>query len=901
MIELLSTKLFIPPPRTNLVSRPSLVARLNARLDRKLTLITAAAGFGKTTLLSEWIPQSPRCVTWFSLDEGDNDSTRFWTYFISSLQGLRPDLGASALALLQSPQAPSINSILTALINDVIAFQDTFAIVLDDYHVIKSQPIHEAVTYLIAHLPANMHVIVATRTDPPLPLARLRARDKLTEIRAKNLRFTMEETASFFTREMGEKLTSEDVAMLGERTEGWIAGLKIAALSMQGREDVADFVRTFSGSHRHILGYLADEVINQRPAGTLDFLLQTSILDRLCGPLCDAVTGGSNGQAMLENLEHANVFITSLDDEGKWYRYHHLFAEVLQGRLRQSRPGEAPKLHQRASEWFEGNGLIGEAIEYALRGQDWNRAVYLIEPNMDAAQLRGEIFTLLRWLGALPDEAIREHPILGLSHALMLTIVDEFRDAEKRLEVVEHALRSSPLSDPDEQSALLGQLAAVREASALMLEYSGEEILAAGREALRLLPESDLARRGYALNLMGCAYYLQLGDVESAERAFQEALPLSRAAGDAFSELQIQVHLSQMRAVQGRLRAAEEPCTELMRLGTQPGWENIPAAGLGRIMLGRILYERNDLTGAQEGLTRGIAEVEGFSLKRAEIIGCILLTRVKLALRKMDQVRETLERAWDTIQRYNLKQITIPASAYHARLLLQMGDLKEATRWAATLELPTDGPLNPALEYDYITLSRVKLAQGQIAEARQLLTRLLPPAEEAGRIGRLIELLALQALVAFVQQEKAEALAALERALILGEPEGFVRSFVDEGEQMRQLLLDYQTVIKKKIGDGIDNQFPRLLTYIDRLLAAFSQGTPVEKPKQDGLPEPPSERELEILRLIAAGRSNQEIADILVIAVSTVKSHINNLYGKLGADRRTQAIAIARDLDLLSD
>jgi LuxR family maltose regulon positive regulatory protein len=642
---------------------------------------------------------------------------------------------------------------------------------------------------------------------------------------------------------------------------------------------------------------LADEVINQRPKGTMDFLLQTSVLDRMCGPLCDAVTGRSGGQEILENLEHANLFMSPLDDEGKWYRYHHLFAEVLQGRLRSSHPEAASELYLGASVWFEGNGLTAEAIEYALRGRDWPRAMRLIEATMQDAQLRGEIATLLRWLGALPDEAIRARPTLCLAHALMLTFVDDFRAAEHRLLVAEHALHLDPLPDADEQAALLGQVAAVRQVNALMLEYPGEAILAAGQDALRLLPESDLARRGYALNLMGCAYYLQLGDMQAAEQSFQEALPLSRAAGDAFSELQIHVHLSQMRAVQGRLYAAEEPCAELMRLAARPGWEHIPAAALGRVMLGRILYERNDLLGAQEALSAAVADLEGFSLKRAEIIGCILLARVKLALGEMDEAREILERARSTVQKYNLKQITIPALAYHARLCLQMGNLKTADQWAGTIELSSDGSLNPALEYDYITLIRVFIAHGRLEEARQLLARLRLSAEQAGRLGRLIEILALQAVVTSAQQDENEARDILAYALALAEPEGFVRSFVDEGELMRRLLFDYQSRMRKQTG----NQFNPLAAYVARLLDAFSQPFGSEKARRASMPEPLSERELDILRLIATGRTNKEIADILVIAVSTVKSHINNLYGKLGTSRRTQAIAIARDLGLISE
>ena len=657
----------------------------------------------------------------------------------------------------------------------------------------------------------------------------------------------------------------------------------------------------FSGSHRHILGYLADEVINQRPKGTLNFLLQTSILDRLCGPLCDAVTGESGGQEILESLEHANIFITPLDDVSKWYRYHHLFTEALQKRLRQAQPQQVPELHRRASEWFEEKGLGTESIEYALRGRDWPHAIWLIEANMEGAQLRGEIFTLLRWLGALPDEALYAHPTLGLSHALILTAVDEFTAAEERLEVAERGLRSNPLSDSAEQSALLGQLAVVRQPNMLMLGYPGEEILAAGQEALRLLPESDLARRGSALRLMGCAYYLQLGDMKAAERSFQEALPLVRAGSDAFGELIVQFHLSQMRAIQGRLRAAEEPCEELMRLATQPGWEHVPAVGFGHVMLGRILYERDDLLGAQEALATGIAELGGFSLKRPEIIGLILLTRVKLALGEIEEARSTLEHAWGTIQKYNLKQITIPAPAYRARLLLQMGNLRTAAEWAATIELPTDGPLNPELEYNYITLARVQLASGRMEECQQLLARLQLQAEAAGRMSRVIEIFALKSMVAFAQHNENEALIALNRALVLAEPEGFIRSFVDEGEPMHRLLLDYQLHLKTKLSNGVDTESLHLLRYVDKLLASFPQPSSAKNSNHSSLVESLSERELDVLQLISTGRSNKEIADLLVITLSTVKTHINRLYSKLGAHRRTEAIRIAQDLGLLSD
>jgi LuxR family maltose regulon positive regulatory protein len=418
-----------------------------------------------------------------------------------------------------------------------------------------------------------------------------------------------------------------------------------------------------------------------------------------------------------------------------------------------------------------------------------------------------------------------------------------------------------------------------------MLEYPGEAILAAGYEALRLLPEDDLARRGYARALMGCAYYLQLGDVQAAEQAFQDALPLTRAAGDTFSQLQIYTHLSQMRAIRGQLGAAEEACQELKQMAIEPGWKNVPAAGLGGVMHGRVLYERNDLPGALATLTAGITTLENFSLKRAEIIGCILLARVQLALGEMDQARGTLDRAWNMIQKYNLKQITMPAAAYRARLLLQMGDLETAARWAATVEQQANDPLNPALEYDHITLARVYMAQGRLDEAQELLARLLPPAEEAGRMARVIEILVLQVMVAYDQQDGTRALTALKRALILAEPEGFVRSFVDEGAPTAALLRQLRA-------QGLH------LAYVNKLLAAFPAGAAASM-TVNPLPESLSEREMEVLRLVATGASNKDIADQLFIALSTAKKHVSNILVKLDTPNRTQAVARASELALL--
>jgi LuxR family maltose regulon positive regulatory protein len=887
---ILLTKLHIPRRRPDSVPRPRLVERLNAETGQRITLISAPAGFGKTTLLAEWIATSERCVTWLSLDAGDNDPALFWGGFLAGLQRLDPNLGQRARSQLESPQAPPIETLLAEIINDISACPLSFVHVFDDYHFIANTAIDETLTYLLEHLPPNLHVILASRADPALPLARWRGRGHLTEIRARDLRFTVDEVAAFLWSRLQLELPQQTIAALESRTEGWAAGLQLAALSMQGRNDISGFIKAFSGSHRHVLSYLVGEVLDQRPKGTLDFLRQTSILDRMCAPLCEAVTGRSGGQTMLETLDRANMFVIPLDDEGVWYRYHHLFAEVLQQRLHQTEPEREAEIYRRASEWFEQSGLGTEAIEYALRGRDWLRAMRLIEAVMSAAQLRGEVATLLRWLGTLPDEAIQARPTLCLGHALILTFVDEFRAAEERLLVVERGLLQAPLPDAGEQAALLGQVALVRETAALVREYPGEAILAAGHEALRLLPESDLGRRGYALNLMGCAHYLQLGDVRSAEQAFQNALSLCQAAGDNFSVMQVYVHLSQMRAIAGRLSAAEAAARTLCQLANTPGWEQIPVGALGNAMLGRVLYERNDLAGAREALAPSVGQLVGFSFKRPQIFALVLLARVTLALGEADETRELLDRAWRVIQKNQLKQVMIPAAALRARMLLQMGDVETAKQWAATVEVPASDPLNPALEYDYITVARVCLAQGRIADARQLLARLRPPAEAAGRVARAIEILALQAVAAWAQQGSGEAMAALERALALGEPEGFVRSFVDEGEPMRAML--------ERVPGERQAYARRLLAAFEPAPAAHPAAQPAPAPGAPLL-EPLRDRELEVLRLIAEGYSNQEISGRLVVGVSTVKTHINHLFQKLGVSSRTQAIARGRELGLL--
>ena len=897
MIELLNTKLFIPRPRSNLVSRPRLTERLNAGLDKKITLIAAPAGYGKTTLLSEWIPQSPRCVTWLSLDEGENDPTLFWAYFISSLRQLRPGLAHGALALLQSPQAPPITAIMTSLINEITEFPDPFAAVLDDYHVIDYQPIHAAMAFLIDHLPANMHLVVTTRVDPPLLLARMRASDQLTELRANDLRFTADEAAEFLNQVMGFGLSAEEVGVLDTHTEGWIAGLQIAALSMQDSSDIQGFIQGFSGSHRHVLGYLAEEVLNHQPEKTLKFLLQTSILGELCGPLCDAVTGDFGGQAMLENIENANLFITPLDNEGRWFRYHHLFAEVLHARLAQVDRDQIPELHRRAGNWYAPQGMMDEAIRHALAGADFDGAAQQIEAVAGEILRRGASASLIRWLDAMPDETILAHPRLCLARGWTSLWGPEFslESADEWAQLAQKGMAPGVKTEPDlegEVYALKALIAADRVKPALSRELS--------HRALEFLPD-DSPWLGVTTFCLGSALYAA-GEFSSASSVLTEALRLSQADGALYIQLIAATFLGDIYTFQGHLGRAMKMYRQVL------AWSDrgIPQKGalIAHAGLANILYEQDRLDSALAHLQSGIEQLEQVGGPGAALWLYRTLARVQQAMGNWTDALDALDWAYKSGQIANIPFVMAQAASLRARILLAQGDLEAASAWAADSGLDPEAPEashSGLREMEYLMFARVLSAQGLHLKALALLERLLEPSLAEERRGSAIEILVLQGLILQTQGNATRAQECLERALTLAEPEGYIRVFVDEGEPMHLLLLDYQEIIKKKIGEGMENESLRLLTYTGKLLAAFSQPTRVIAKETGDMLEPLSERELEILRFISMGLSNQEIAEILVIAVSTVKSHINHLYGKLGTQKRTQAIAIARDLGLLSE
>lgn len=892
----------MPALRSRLIARPQLVDRLNSGLGNyaqdagaRLLLVCAPAGFGKTTLVTTWLAQAADVRSaWLSLDEGDNDPVRFLTYLIAALQIPVPGLGQTAARLLQSPQPPPAEAIMTLVINDISQNVQPIILVLDDYHVITSPSIHQALSYLIDHLPPSLHLLINTRSDPSLPLSRLRARGQLLEIRADVLRFSLDEAGLFFSQVMDLALANEDLAALEQRTEGWIAGLQLAALSMQGRDDLPDFISAFTGSNRYILDYLTDEVMDRRPEGTKNFLLQTSILSRLCGPLCDAVTGQSEGQAMLEKLEQANLFLIPLDEERRWYRYHHLFAEALRRRLQQEQSASLVELHRRAREWFELNGFPHDAVHHALAGQDYEEAARLIEGVAGAMLRMGASPSLIRWLDAVPEEVIRARPRLCLAWGwtflwgpeLSLESVDKW---------VQFALQAAKAHPPPD-SELAGEAAALQ---AITATIRGD--VAQSREislhALENLAVDSPWRSVVAFSL-GTGYYSS-GDMPAAARLLNEAVQLSQVDGALYILLTSASFIADIQVYQGRLGQAMEMYQRVLE------WAGHATPHKGALMahggLADILYERNQLEAALAHIQIASAQLEQIGGSWAPFMIYRTLARIHWGQSNWKAALEALERAYQAGQRTKVNYVMTQAAALRASLLLAQGDLRAAAVWAANSGLNLDNLDNslPGFkDVEYITLARVLNAQGRHADALSILDRLLISAESEERIGNGIVILILQSLVLQAQGDTARAFKCLERALLLAEPEGYCRVFLDEGEPLRALLLDYRSHFAARALSEDTHEARRHLAYITTLLAAFPIGDRTPRAQPEQYPDSLSERELEVLILVATGASNRDIADKLYLAVPTVKKHVSNIMSKLDASSRTQAAAQAHEMGL---
>ncbi len=896
---LLSTKLYLPPARPDAIPRPRLSERLLAGASRPggLVLLSGPAGFGKTTLLSEFLAQSRRPAAWLSLDEGDNDPIRFWTYLIAACQSAHSGVGEAALALFHTPQPLPVETVPTILVNDLARLGSELLLVLDDFHVIQYQAIHAALAFLLDHLPGNLHIVLSTRSDPPWPLARLRARNQLTEIRAADLRFTTAEAAAFLNQMTGLDLSAEDLAALEARTEGWVAGLQLAALSMIGRSDIPAFVRAFSGSHVYVAEYLVEEVLQRQPEEVQSFLLQTSILERLNAGLCQAVSGRQDAQAMLTALQRGNLFILALDDVGGWFRYHHLFADLLQALAQQSLPAEAiTALHGRAAAWYEQHGLAAEAISHALAAKDYEAAARLVEQNAFQVMTRGEMTTLLRWIAALPADVTRHHPIITIAQAWTLTLTGAVQQVETLLQQAEARFEASDRTPA--ACDLRGNAAAIR-AFFAMLAGDHRRALELAERAEALLPESSVQARSLLPYILGSAYRAQ-GQYEKAAEAFGRQAQMGEAHHDLFTWATGMTEVVNVRHAQGRLRLAAE--TGRQALNRMAGQGALPFGSLAKleVALCDVLREQNELEEASQRLADVIGRMQAWDMPTDRLFAYLALARVQAAQGDFASAWRSLQMAKDIkASQPVLLQLARAVDLLEIRLALASGDLTAANQGMEARQ-PGASPAVTIREQEQLTLARLRLAQGRAGEAATILAPLAREAEAGGRGSVWLECLVLQGRVLDGQGNREAALEALLKALALAEPEGFVRVFTDEGEALRPLLAAAASRLAEATGPAgtaAKAYVAKLIEALhgDQLPAAISQSSN----EVDRLAEPLTAREIEVLRLIAGGDSNQTIADRLVITVSAVKKHAGHIFAKLNVNSRTQAVARARQLGLL--
>jgi LuxR family maltose regulon positive regulatory protein len=909
---LLDTKLYLPRSPRGLVPRPRLRARLDRGAASTLMLVSAPAGFGKSTLLAEWLAAGPaaptdaRSAAWLSLDGGDNTPVTFWTYVIAALRTMAPGVGASALALLQESQPAPIETVLTTLLNDLGTVAGDLVLVLDDYHVIDAPDLQEGMAFLLDHVPPGLHLVIAGRADPALPLARLRARGELVEVRAADLRFTPEEALAYLNGAMGLELTDADVAALDGRTEGWIAALQLAGLSMQGRDDVSGFIAGFAGDARYVVDYLVEEVLQRQPDAVQQFLLQTSVLERLSGPLCDEVTGRGGGKGMLETLDRGNLFLVPLDDRRRWYRYHHLFADVLRARLQDEQPDLIPVLHRRASDWYEANGERAVAIDHALAGADFDRAADLVERAAPALQRLRQEGTVRRWVEAIPDAQIRVRPVLSNIYVgcLMSTgqidgVEPHLREAERWLDTMSTAEGSGPQARPpgmvvvDEEAfrTLPTSVATHRAGQALLLgDRAG--CIAHARRALVLAGADDHLGRAAGSALIGLASW-GAGDVAAAQAGYTESWKHMQRAGHIADVLGLAVTLGDLHVVQGRLGDAMRTYEEALRLAA--GEAGSVLRGTADMYVGMALLHRewDDLPAATELLLRSQGLGEHLGLPQNPHRWRVAMARVREAEGDLDAAASLLADA-ERVYAGDFSPDVRPIAAMRARLLIARGRWADALRWARDRGLSVDDEVSYLREFEHVTVARGLLARCRSEHAETsldsavgLLRRLLQAAEAGGRTGSVIEILVLLALAQQVRGDVTAALAPLGEALTVAEPEGYVRVFLDEGAPMAALL-------SAATARGV------AADYVRRLLTGFGDaGAARSSPAASTLIEPLSGRELEVLRLLRTDLGGPEIARELVVSLNTVRTHTKNIYAKLGVNNRRAAVRRAEELDLL--
>ena len=901
---LLATKLYVPGTQPGFVARPRLLERLEEGLARGLLLVCAPAGFGKSSLLADWARSGGLPVAWLSLDEGDNDPARFWRHVVAALGRARPGIAEQVAPLLGPPAPRSFEGLVTALINQLAAQPGEVLLVLDDYHLVDVQAVHASLGFLLEHRPPGLHLVLASRADPPFGLARLRARGRLAELRDAGLRFTEQEAAALLREAVGADLPEAAVAVLAARTEGWVAGLQLAGLSLRGQVDVAGFVASFSGSHRFVLDYLAEEVLERQPEPVRGFLLETSVLERLSGGLCDAVTGRTDSQRLLEGIERANLFLVPLDAVRGWWRYHQLFADLLRARLRQQQPERVAGLHRAAAAWSEAHGLADDAVRHALAAGDAAWAARLAERYADELLLRGEGATVRRWLAVLPAELVGSRPRLLLARARLALLSGRVEGVDELLDGAERALAEAA-DEPYEPStgraaSLLANVPATMALDrAYLAELRGDadRAIAFGRRALAEIGEDEWMLQSNASGYLGVAEWLR-GRLAAAERLLSATIAQWLRAGQRQLAVRTCHHLGQVQRAQGRPDAALGTYRQALEVAAPPGQPALPDAGIARVGLAEVAYQRGELDAALEHLTEGLGLCRQVVYTPPLATGLATLAWIRQAQGDLAGALDAIDEAEGVAPSRGVATLLNPAPALRARLLLASGELAAAVRWTEQRGLGADDQPSYPHEPEYLVLARVLLAQDRPDQALGLLERLHTAARAQGRLGSLIEIQALRALALAGSGEEAAAVAVLAEALTLACPQGYVRVFADEGAPMAALLgrlVAAQRTAQSAAGGVPLDCLARLLRAFDATHAGRGGAAAVA-----GLVEQLTDRELQVLGLLAAGRSNQRIAGELVVSLDTVKKHVGRVLDKLGAANRTEAVARARELGLLS-
>jgi LuxR family maltose regulon positive regulatory protein len=906
---LLATKLHLPRLQPGFIARPRLVEALDDGLARRLILVCAPAGFGKTALLADWVRSGDHPVAWLSLDEADNDPARFWRHAVAALDRAHPGIGERVGPLLGPPPPDSFEGLVTALINELAGQPgaDEVLLVLDDYHLVGSLSVHTSMAFLLEHLPPCLHLVLASRADPPLPLARLRASGGLAELRAVELRFTAEEAAALLHEALGGDLPVASVAALQARTEGWVAGLQLAGLSLRGQADVAGLVADFSGSHRYVLDYLAEEVLDRQSEQVREFLLETSVLDRLSGALCDAVTGRTGGQAMLEQIEQANLFLLPLDEVRGWWRYHQLFADLLRVRLQQQQPRRVPALHRAAAAWCDHQGLADDAVRHALNAGDTALAAQLIERHFDAYFRPGERATIQRWLAALPQELIQSRPRLSLVQAWMALVGGNVTAVGPALDAAERVSADGP-EEAFAPSVGVGgsQLANVPASIALArafvthLRGDAEGTAAFASQAQAAIGEGDWILALVTRWQLAAADWLG-GRLAAAERGFASVIAACRAAGERGLAAASCHLLGQVQRARGRLDAALATYQQVLEITAPPGQPALPAAGIAYVGMAEVAYQRNDLDAAGRYVDDGIAQCRHLNYTQPLATGLATLAWIRQALGDVDGALEAVDEAERAGPGQEVTSLLNPVPAQRARLQLAQGDVAAAARWTQQRGLDPDDEPDYPRERDYLVLARLLLAQNRPGQALSLLGRTLAAATAQDREGSIIEIRALQALALAANGDESAAVDVLAEALALACPRDFIRLFTDEGPQMGALL--GRLIAAQRAEQAAARGIP--LDCLVRVLHGVGEKHAAHDGRRDaaaavpGLVAPLTERELEVLTLLAAGTPNPRIATELVVTLDTVKKHVSHLLGKLGAANRTEAVTRARQLGLL--